>query len=292
MSRALRKGIVLAGGTGTRLFPITRGISKQLVPIYDKPMIYYPLSVLMLAGIREILIISTPEDLPRFRDALDAVGDIGLSLTYSSQDKPNGIAEALLIAEDYLEGNPCCLILGDNLFYGKGLSQRLQRVSARQEGATIFAYGVGDPNRYGVVEIADDGRALSIEEKPRTPKSDLAVTGLYYYDERAVSIAHSVKPSARGELEITSINQAYLEAGELTVEVLGRGYAWLDTGTCDSLLDATNFIATIERRQGLKIACIEEIAWRQGWIDDGQMRALANPLQNCDYGRYLMNLVG
>ena len=292
MTTQARKGIILAGGTGTRLFPITRGISKQLIPIYDKPMIYYPLSVLMLAGIREILIISTPEDLPRFRDVLGAVGNIGLSLNYASQANPNGIAEAFLIADEFLDGGSCCLILGDNLFYGEGLSRRLQEVNARAHGATIFAYGVSNPTRYGVIEVGRDGRALSIEEKPEIPKSNLAVTGLYFYDGRVTDIARSVKPSARGELEITSVNQSYLEAGELTVEALGRGYAWLDTGTQDSLLDAAGFVATIERRQGFKIACIEEVAWRQGWIDDAQMRALAAPMESCDYGRYLMRLVG
>ena len=292
MSTQVRKGIILAGGTGTRLFPITRGLSKQLVPIYDKPMIYYPLSVLMLAGIREILIIATPQDLPRFRDVFGAVGDIGLSLSYTSQASPNGIAEAFLLAEDFLDGAPCCLVLGDNLFYGEGLSQRLQAINKRSNGATVFAYGVGNPSRYGVVEIDSDGIALSIAEKPQSPKSNLAVTGLYFYDERVTDIAHSVKPSERGELEITSINQSYLEAGQLSVEVLSRGHAWLDTGTQDSLLDAANFVATIERRQGFKIACIEEIAWRQGWIDDNRVRELVAPMSNCDYGRYLMRLVG
>ena len=238
MNSQARKGIIRAGGTGTRLFPITRGLSKQLVPIYDKPMIYYSLSVLMLAGIREIQIIATPEDLPRFRDVFGAVGNIGLSLSYASQPNPNGIAEAFLLAEEFLDGGSCCLILGDNLFYGEGLSRRLQEVNAQAQGATIFAYGVSNPSRYGVVEIGSDGRPLSIEEKPESPKSDLAVTGLYFYDGQVTEFARGVKPSARGELEITSINQIYLEAGQLAVETLGRGHACLDTGTQDSLLDA------------------------------------------------------
>ena len=292
MNSQARKGIIRAGGTGTRLFPITRGLSKQLVPIYDKPMIYYPLSVLMLAGIREIQIIATPEDFPRFRDVFGAVGNIGLSLSYASQPNPNGIAEAFLLVEEFLDGGSCCLILGDNLFYGEGLSRRLQEVNAQAQGATIFAYGVSNPSRYGVVEIGSDGRPLSIEEKPESPKSDLAVTGLYFYDGQVTEFARGVKPSARGELEITSINQIYLEAGQLAVETLGRGHAWLDTGTQDSLLDAANFVATMERRQGFKIACIEEIAWRQGWIDDDHVRKLAAPMENSDYGRYLMRLIG
>ena len=290
MTSKRRKGIILAGGRGTRLFPISRGISKQLVPVYDKPMIYYPLSVLMLAGIREILIISTPDDLPSYRRVLGSIGDIGISLSYAKQDKANGIAEALLIAEEFLDGCPSCLILGDNLFYGEGLSKRLQEVNTREQGATIFAYRVSNPERYGVVEIDNDGRALSIEEKPQLPKSNLAVTGLYFYDEQVMKIANQVKPSSRNELEITSVNQAYLLAGELSVETLNRGHAWLDTGTPDSLLDASNFVATIERRQTFKIACIEEIAWRQGWISEMQLCSLAAQMKNSDYGRYLMSL--
>ncbi len=285
-----RKGIVLAGGAGSRLYPITRGVSKQLLPVYDKPLVYYPLSVLMLSDIREVLIISTPNDLPRFESLLGSGGDLGLRLAYAEQPRPEGIAQALLIAEEFLAGEASALVLGDNIFYGQGLTQGLTQAAARS-GATIFGYRVSEARAYGVVELDADGRPLSIEEKPESPKSDLAVTGLYYYDADAVGLVRELTPSDRGELEITDLNRAYLEQGRLTVQVLGRGIAWFDTGTHDSLLDASNYVATIERRQGMKVACLEEIAWRQGWIDSRRLRELAEPMRNCGYGRYLLSLL-
>ena len=287
----IRKGIILAGGKGTRLHPVTRAVSKQLLPVYDKPMIYYPLSVLMLAGIREVLIISTPQDLPRFRDLMADGGDFGLWLSYAEQSSPDGLAQALLIGEPFLDGAPCALILGDNIFYGHGLTKSLQAASAQASGATVFAYQVVDPKSYGVIELAGDGKPLGIEEKPNAPKSNWAVTGLYFYDAHAVEMTRRLKPSARGELEITDLNRMYLEQGKLRVERLGRGFAWLDTGTPDSLLDAGSYVAAIERRQGMKVACPEEIAWRQGWIDDQRLRRLAEPMQGTDYGRYLLSLL-
>ncbi len=286
-----RKGIILAGGAGTRLHPVTRVLSKQLVPVYDKPMIYYPLSILMLAGIREIMVISTPQDLPRFKELLLSLGDIGVTFDFAVQSEPNGIAEALIIGEEFLDGAPVCLILGDNLFYGESISVKLQRISNGDAPATVFSYAVRDPERYGVVEIDETGRALSIVEKPSEPKSNLAVTGLYFYNAEAPAIARGLTPSARGELEITAVNQHYLEQGTLHVEAMGRGYAWMDTGTHDSLLDASNFVANVERRQGLKIACLEEIAWRQGWIDDDGLRQLMQALGKSGYGEYLAYLL-
>lgn len=286
-----RKGIILAGGSGTRLHPATLAVSKQLMPVYDKPMIYYPLSTLMLAGIREILIISTPDDLPRFQQLLGDGGQWGLSLHYAVQPAPEGLAQAFLIGADFIGQAPCALVLGDNLFYGHDFPQLLAAAMARQEGATIFAYHVQDPSRYGVVEFDAQGNALRIEEKPRAPKSNYAVTGLYFYDHRVTELARGIRPSARNELEITDLNQAYLELGALNVEIMGRGHAWLDTGTHDSLLDASQFIATLERRQGLKVACPEEIAYRKQWIGAAQLEALARPLVKSGYGQYLMNLL-
>jgi glucose-1-phosphate thymidylyltransferase len=286
-----RKGIILAGGAGTRLYPVTRGVSKQLLPVYDKPLVYYPLSILMLAGIRDILIISTPHDLPRFREILGDGGEIGLSLSYAEQPRPEGLAQAFLIGETFLDGGPSALILGDNIFYGQGLTAQLMRADARQAGATVFTYPVQSPEAYGVIELDADRRPVSIVEKPKAPRSNLAVTGLYFYDGDAADLARGLKPSARGELEITDLNRLYLERGDLAVEMLGRGFAWLDTGTQDALLDAANFIATIERRQGMKIACIEEIAWRQGWIDAAAIERLAAPLRNSSYGQYLLKLI-
>lgn len=284
-----RKGIVLAGGTGTRLYPLTRGVSKQMMPVYDKPLIYYSLSVLLLANIRDILIISTPEHLPSFETLLGDGSNLGVSFRYAAQAEPKGIADAFRIGADFIDGDPVALVLGDNIFYGEGLSRRLSAIS--ESGATIFAYSVHDPQRYGVVEIDKDFRALTIEEKPEQPKSNLAVTGLYFYDCDVVDIAYGLTPSARGEIEITDVNNAYLQRGDLAVEALNRGYAWFDTGTHDSLLDASNYIATIERRQGLKVACLEEIAWRQGWIDDAQVTQLAQPMAQCGYGQYLLELI-
>jgi glucose-1-phosphate thymidylyltransferase len=286
-----RKGIILAGGSGTRLYPLTRVISKQLLPVYDKPMIYYPLATLMQAGMRNILIITTPHEQPLFRELLGDGSSWGLELEYAVQPRPEGLAQALIIAEEFLDGSPSCLILGDNIFHGGGLREVLARASSREEGATVFGYWVSDPERYGVVEFDDDYRVLSIEEKPQRPKSHYAVTGLYFYDGRAPDFARALKPSPRGELEITDLNKRYLENGSLSVERLGRGYAWLDTGTHESLQQASSFIETIESRQGLKVACPEEIAFQQKWIDPDGVRRLAEPLRKSGYGEYLLGLI-
>ncbi len=285
------KGIILAGGSGTRLYPITKGVSKQLLPVYDKPMVYYPLSVLMLAGIREILLISTPDDIGSFQSLLGDGTDFGIRLSYAVQPNPDGLAQAFIIGENFIGTDSVCLVLGDNIFYGQGFSPLLRKTAQRESGATVFGYQVKDPGRFGVVQFDAERRVVSIEEKPLKPKSNYAVTGLYFYDNDVVDIAKRVKPSARGELEITSINQAYLERGKLNIELLGRGFAWLDTGTHESLLEAGHFVHTIEQRQGLKIACLEEIAFHQGWLSAAQIREQAGRLQKTGYGQYLFGLL-
>ena len=285
------KGIVLAGGSGTRLHPVTRGISKQMLPVYDKPMIYYPLSVLMLAGIQEILVISTPEDLPGYQKLLGNGADFGIQLSYAEQPSPDGLAQAFLIGESFIGDGNVCLVLGDNIFYGYGFSAMLRDAAQRAEGATVFGYHVNDPARFGVLEFDASGKVISLEEKPAKPKSNYAVTGLYFYDNRVVDIAKSVKPSGRGELEITDVNRAYLESGELNVSVMGRGFAWLDTGTHDSLMEAGQFVQTIEHRQGLKVACLEEIGYRNGWLSEEALQRQATALANTGYGQYLQQVL-
>jgi glucose-1-phosphate thymidylyltransferase len=286
-----RKGIVLAGGAGTRLYPITQAVSKQLLPVYDKPMVYYPLSTLMLAGIRDVLLISTPKDLPRFEDLIGDGSQWGIDVSYAEQSEPKGIAQAFTIGADFIGDDPVCLILGDNLFYGRGLQEMLLNAAGRETGGTVFAYYVRDPERYGVVDVDADGRARSIEEKPDDPASNYAVTGLYFYDNDVVDIARNLEPSDRGELEITDVNRRYLERGDLHVQMMGRGMAWLDTGTHGSLLQAANFVETIEERQGLKISCPEEIAWRKGWVDAAAVRTIGRSMDNNDYGQYLLELI-
>lgn len=284
------KGIILAGGSATRLYPLSKAISKQIMPVYDKPMIYYPLSTLMLAGIREVLIISTPRDLPMFRELLGDGTDLGMSFSYKIQEVPNGLAQAFVLGVDFLNGEPACLILGDNMFYGQGFSAMLRRAASIKKGACIFGYYVKDPRAYGVVEFDDSGKVISLEEKPAQPKSNYAVPGLYFYDETVTAKAQSLKPSSRGEYEITDLNRLYLEENTLQVELFGRGFAWLDTGNCDSLLEASNFVATIQNRQGFYVSCIEEIAWRNGWIDSNQLHLLGEKLGKTEYGKYLMEL--
>jgi glucose-1-phosphate thymidylyltransferase len=285
------KGIILAGGSATRLFPLSKAISKQIMPVYDKPMIYYPLSTLMLAGIREVLIISTPRDLPMFRDLLGSGENLGMKFEYKIQDVPNGLAQAFVLGAEFLNGEPGCLILGDNMFYGQGFSTMLRKAASLNKGACIFGYYVKDPRAYGVVEFDDKGNVISLEEKPEMPKSHYAVPGLYFYDSTVTSKAKALKPSARGEYEITDLNKVYLEEGDLKVELFGRGFAWLDTGNCDSLLEASNFVATIQNRQGFYVSCIEEIAWRNQWIDNNQLLALGIEMEKTAYGQYLISLI-